>query len=134
MTQIVSKDGFVADQFADLERLAPEDYRPGAALALGPTADPGALAEQLSSAPLVEITVGGFGDGREFSIGALLRRQGYRGHLRACGPLLVDQFRALIRCGFDDIALPDEMAARQPEAQWRAVPFETGYRARLLNA
>ena len=47
---------------------------------------------------------------------------GYAGRLRAAGPLIADQFRAARRVGFDEIELPDAMAERQPEEQWRLRP------------
>ena len=133
MSQIVSKEGFVADAFAGVVRRGPDDHRPGAALRLGPEADIAALAPQIETASLIEICFDSFADGRGFSLAALIRRTGFGGHLRACGPLLVDQFRAALRAGFDDIELPDEIANRQPESQWRAVPFGAGYRERVLG-
>ncbi|MBN2740917.1 MAG: DUF934 domain-containing protein [Rhodobacteraceae bacterium] len=134
MTQIVSKEGFVPDAFAGVVRRSPEDHRPGAALRLGPDADIAALAPLIETASLIEIRFDSFADGRGFSLAGLIRRLGFSGHLRACGPLLVDQFRAALRAGFDDIELPDEIANRQPESQWRAVPFAGGYRERVFGA
>ena len=47
---------------------------------------------------------------------------GYAGRLRAAGPLIADQFRMARRVGFDEVELPDALAERQPEAQWRLRP------------
>jgi uncharacterized protein (DUF934 family) len=133
MSQIVSKDGFVVDIFEGVERRTPQDHRPGAALRLGPDADIAALSAQIETASMIEITFDSFADGRGFSLAALIRRTGFSGHLRACGPLLVDQLRAAIRAGFDDIELPDVQAKRQPEPQWRAVPMGRGHRDRIFE-
>ncbi len=57
-------------------------------------------------------------DGRGFSIAKSLRQHGYKGHLRACGHLLADQYPLAIRCGFDDIEISSQLAERQPEQQW----------------
>ena len=44
---------------------------------------------------------------------------GFSGRLRAAGPLIADQYRMARRVGFDEVEIPDAIAARQPEAQWR---------------
>ena len=44
---------------------------------------------------------------------------GYDGRLRAAGPLIADQFRFARRVGFDEVELPEAVAERQPEEQWR---------------
>ena len=67
---------------------------------------------------------------QSFSIAARLRAMGYAGRLRAAGPLIADQFRAARRVGFDEIELPDAMAERQPEPQWRLRP-QGSYQQRL---
>jgi uncharacterized protein (DUF934 family) len=43
---------------------------------------------------------------------------GYRGRLRAHGPLIADQYAMARRSGFDEVEIPDDLAARQPEDQW----------------
>ena len=59
-----------------------------------------------------------FSDGRGFSIGRALRDQGFRGTLRASGALIPDQFAFALDCGFDEVEISDEQAARQPVGQW----------------
>jgi uncharacterized protein (DUF934 family) len=44
---------------------------------------------------------------------------GYAGRLRALGPVLADQYGMARRVGFDEVEIPDDLAARQPESQWR---------------
>ena len=72
------------------------------------------------------------GDGRGFSIARRLRAMGYAGRLRAAGPLIPDQLRAARRVGFDEVELPDAVAARQGEAAWRLRP-QGSYQARLTS-
>lgn len=84
---------------------------------------------------LVAIAFPAFGDGRAFSLARQLREAGFRGAVRAVGPVIADQFTHLVACGFDEVEVPDAIAARQPEAQWRAAlasygaTYQTGYGA-----
>lgn len=72
-----------------------------------------------------------FSDGRGFSIGRMLREQGYGGVLRASGFLVPDEFVFARACGFDEVEMSDEHAARQPVEQWldAAKAFSVGYHA-----
>ncbi|MDZ4395229.1 DUF934 domain-containing protein [Cypionkella sp.] len=80
---------------------------------------PEALLPYLADLTLIRIAFPAFSDGRAFTIGHRLRALGYKGHLRAMGPVIADQYPMARRTGFDDVEIPDEMAARQPEAQWK---------------
>ncbi len=79
-----------------------------------------ALAPHLAALDLVAIVFPAFSDGRGFSLARQLRQRGFTARLRAVGPLIADQFAYALACGFDEIDLPEAVAARQPEAQWRA--------------
>lgn len=59
-------------------------------------------------------------DGRGFTLARLLRLRGYRGRLRAWGHVIADQYAMARRVGFDEVEIDEALAARQPEAQWRA--------------
>jgi uncharacterized protein (DUF934 family) len=79
--------------------------------------------EELSAAakaPMIRIHFAAFSDGRGFTLARRLRLQGYAGRLRAAGPLLADQYAMARRAGFDEVEIPDEIAARQPWEQWQA--------------
>ena len=78
------------------------------------------LAFLLPRLALVSIAFPAFNDGRGFSIAHQLRRKGYRGRLRATGPLIADQFAFALQCGFDEVAIPDALLARQSVDQWLA--------------
>ena len=80
---------------------------------------PEALLPYLADLTLIRIAFPAFSDGRAFTIGHRLRALGYTGHLRAMGPVIADQYPMARRTGFDDVEIPDELAARQPEAQWK---------------
>lgn len=85
-----------------------------------------ALLPAQAALDLIAIEFPQFKDGRGFSIARALRRQGYRGTLRAAGPLVPDQFAFALDCGFDEIEIGDEQAARQPIEQWlHALTFVT---------
>ena len=82
--------------------------------------DPADLAPWFGRLALIAVAVPGFADGRGFSIARRLRDRGFPGRLRASGPVIADQFGYLLACGFDEVAVPDSVAARQPAAQWMA--------------
>lgn len=73
---------------------------------LAPDDDPGALADDVGTLPVIAVDFPQFTDGRGYSIGRLLRdRYAYRGELRAVGDVLRDQLFALAECGFDAFAI-----------------------------
>lgn len=100
-----------------------------------------ALQPFLGKIDLVSIAFPNYGDGRGFSIAKQLRAMGFAGVLRASGPLIADQFAFALACGFDEIDLPDSVAARQPVEQWLAMnatvshTYQRGYGAQnILDA
>lgn len=100
-----------------------------------------ALQPLLDQIDLVSIAFPNYGDGRGFSIARQLRALGFKGVLRASGPLIADQFAFALACGFDEIDLPDSVASRQPVAQWLAMnagishTYQRGYGAQnILDA
>lgn len=54
-----------------------------------------------------------FNDGRIFSIARQIRLQGFPGRLMVVGQVLPDQYEPLQACGFDDVLVLDDLAARQ---------------------
>jgi len=129
-----------------LARLPHALEKPGADTTLGVlapnTTEIDALATALPRLGLISIAFPAFADGRGFSLARLLRRAGFTGELRASGRLLADQYTHALGCGFDTIEIPDDLAARQDEAQWRAAgdaysrTYQRGYVARgsILDA
>ena len=75
----------------------------------------------LGRVDLVAIAFPGFADGRAFSLARQLREAGYAGAVRAVGPVIADQFTHLVACGFDEVEVPEALAARQPAEQWLAM-------------
>ena len=71
-------------------------------------------------ADAIRIDFPNFSDGRGFTIARVLRARGYKGRLRARGHLIADQYAMARRVGFDEVEIPDALAARQPEASWLA--------------
>ncbi|NNU79194.1 DUF934 domain-containing protein [Halovulum dunhuangense] len=143
MTQIVTRDGFVADSFPrhgvilDLDAYwtgqdLPIDVPLGVRLPVD--ADPERLRPWFGKISLAIIPFASSADGRGFSLARRLRQLGYRGRIRAEGHVLVDQFRAALRVGVDEIAISDAQALRNPEAQWLAVRHVEGYQNRLFAA
>ena len=122
MSVIVRDDGFHA-----------EDYRGDKVLEIAAGTMPEALPERFDGIELIRVAFPAFSDGRGFSLARHLRARGYAGRLRAAGPLIADQFAMARRSGFDEVEIPDELAARQPEAQWRfrADWRDHDYRSRL---
>ncbi len=97
------------------------------------TARPADVLHGLDKLALISIQFPSFSDGRGFSLAKALRNAGYRGELRAFGPLVADQYAHAIGCGFDSIEVPDDLAARQPETHWQAalnslsLAYQRGY-------
>ena len=108
MTVVVNDQGF-----------APEETRT-IAVDLSSDFDPEQITPELLQRRSIRITLDSFGDGRGFTLAARLRQSGYRGHLRLAGYVLADQYAMARRAGFDDVEIPQDLAARQREPQWLA--------------
>ncbi len=134
MTRIVTTDGFGPDPLAHLTPVPLDSYGDGGALLLAVDDDLSEVARHFASLELIVVPFASSADGRGFSLAADLRALGYLGHLRARGHVLVDQFRAALRCGFDDVEISAEQAARNPESQWRAIAMTPGYRSAVFGA
>ena len=125
---LVTDTGFAPDDTPDL--LAPDALDgagEGVAVELAADGDPAALSPHFNRIDLIVVPFGSFADGRGFSLARRLRALGYRGRLRASGHLITDQYAFARACGFDEVAISDDLAARQPEELWlaakdRAVP------------
>jgi uncharacterized protein (DUF934 family) len=74
---------------------------------LEPDDDPALLKADLAALPLIAVHFPKWGDGRGYSTGALLRRLGFSGELRAFGDIGRDHLLFLKSCGFDAFKLPD---------------------------
>ena len=69
---------------------------------LRPDDEPGALADDTATLPVIAVQFPQFADGRGYSTARLLReRYGFRGELRAFGDVLRDQLFYLHRVGFN---------------------------------
>lgn len=137
MTILVTDSGFATDDWRDAI-LEPEAILAGTGganlgVALSSSADPALLRGVLDTIDLIRVDFPSFSDGRGFTIARRLRLLGYQGRLRASGPLLADQYAMARRAGFDEVEIPDDMAARQTEDQWlaRANWREHDYQSRL---
>ncbi|HPG21960.1 MAG TPA: DUF934 domain-containing protein [Amaricoccus sp.] len=139
MAILVTKEGFAPDDWAEGSILPfdvfwtgqdlPEE---GLAVAFPNDRDAADLRPWLARLELIRVAFPAMADGRGFSIARRLRAMGYTGRLRAAGPLIADQFRAAQRVGFDEIELPESLAGRQPEEQWRPRP-SLSYQDRLAG-
>ena len=97
--------------------------------------DPETLVEWFDRVDVIAIPFPSFADGRGFSIARRLRQLGYTATLRATGHLIADQYQHARRVGFDEVAISEELAGRQPEEQWtaRAGWQQHFYQKRLLG-
>ena len=80
---------------------------------------PDAIYAALDRIVMIRIPFASTSDGRGYSTASMLREHGYRGRLRARGQVISDQFRYAIECGFDEVEVDDNIAARQPRELWR---------------
>jgi len=133
MTVIVTDSGFGSEDwnapFVALTGIAAHR----GAVDLTHTDDPEALRSHLDALKLIRIAFPAFNDGRAFTIARRLRMMGFAGRLRAHGPVIADQYSMIRRVGFDEVEIPDDLAARQPADQWafRANWRDHHYQARL---
>ncbi len=117
MSVLVTDQGFSAPAVVATVSLSNIAAHQGA-LDLAQTDDPAQAQPYLSALTLIRVAFPAFNDGRAFTIARRLRMMGYTGELRANGPLIADQYAMARRVGFDAVEIPDELAARQPSAQW----------------
>lgn len=92
------------------------------------------LAPHFARLGRIVLTFPAFSDGRGFTLARRLRQAGFKGALRASGPLIADQFAYALACGFDEIEISESMAARQPPQHWQrarratSAGYQRGYR------
>lgn len=135
MSVLVQDTGFVADDwnqgFTSLADLPANDTV--CCVDIPSDADPAGLANRLSEIDMIRIDFPTSADGRGFTIARRLRLMGYEGRLRAYGQVIADQYAMARRSGFDEVEIPDDLAARQPQEQWQARADWTAhnYQARL---
>ena len=79
------------------------------------------IAPHFDRIELIRIVFPAFSDGRGFSLARRVRAAGFNGRLRAAGPVIADQFGHLLGCGYDEVEVADNVAARQPAEQWMAM-------------
>ena len=122
MSVIVRDDGFHA-----------EDYHGDAVLEIAQDAMPDALPQSFDGVDLICVAFPSFADGRGFTLARHLRGLGYTGRLRAKGKVISDQYAMARRSGFDEVEIPDDIAARQPAGEWifRSDWRDHDYRSRL---
>ena len=135
MTQLINDQGFVADDFATPYATfdAAEGVEAGAtALDVPSDVQPETIPVD-GAISMIRVAFPSSADGRGFSIARQLRLRGYTGRLRAHGHVIADQYAMARRSGFDEVEIPDDLAARQPQDQWlaRANWQEHNYQARL---
>ena len=113
----------------ELDALPSDEY--GLALDLPNDANATEIAPHFDRLGAIRIAFPSSADGRGFSLARRLRDMGYRGRLRAQGHVISDQFRYALDCGFDEVEIDDELAARQPEAHWVPEREARTYRDKL---
>lgn len=88
---------------------------------------PETLSLPLAELDLIAIQFAAFADGRGYSFATLLRRQGFKGELRAVGDVFKDVIFYLKRCGFDSFALKEGKDLEVAKAGLH--DFTAGYQA-----
>ncbi|EPX79216.1 DUF934 domain-containing protein [Litoreibacter arenae] len=122
MSVVITDTGFAPDtfnrKFTDLADLPANDTP--CCVDFPSDAEPSSLAGRLSDIEMIRVAFPSSADGRGFTIARQLRLMGFTGRLRAKGHVIADQYAMARRCGFDEVEIDDDLAARQPEEQWRA--------------
>ncbi|SHJ93039.1 protein of unknown function [Shimia gijangensis] len=136
MTIIVTDTGFGTETWT--QGFVPTNEAANDVVSLDVTSDtdPATLKDRLCGVGMIRVDFPSFADGRGFTIARQLRLAGYQGRLRAKGHLISDQYAMARRSGFDEVEISDDLAARQPEAEWlfRADWQENDYQARMRGA
>lgn len=139
MSIIVNDEGFSvegdAPQALELKHLRRSDTG-GHTVTVPSDTQAEELKDFLNQTVTVRIEFPSFADGRGFSLAKRLRLMGYKGRIRAAGHVLADQYPNARRSGFDDVEISEDLAKRQPEAQWLAHAnwADHDYQARLRRA
>jgi len=129
---IVTDLGFAADDWLEgFVPLADLDGSAARGVDLVNTDDPARLSNRLSDVAVIRIAFPAVSDGRGFTLARRLRVMGYTGRLRAQGHVIADQYAMARRCGFDEVEISADLAARQPEDQWQ---FRADWRAHDYQA
>jgi len=129
---IVTDTGFAADDWqGGFVPLADSVVSDGRGIDLAD--DPARLSNRLAEIAMIRIAFPVFSDGRGFTLARRLREMGFAGRLRAQGHVIADQYAMARRCGFDEVEISADLAARQPQDQWlfRANWRDHDYQTRL---
>lgn len=116
---VVTVDGFSNDNNVDFlhaEAVTSTDSK--IAIDLQVDSSLSLISEHLDRIHALRITFPSSSDGRGFSLARQIRNLGYAGRLRATGPIISDQFRYALACGFDEVEIDQALAERQPVAHW----------------
>lgn len=94
------------------------------------------LAPLMNKLSFVVIEFPAFGDGRGFSLAVRLRKDlGFKGEIRATGPVIPDQAQFLLRAGFDTVEVSEERAESFAKALGRFGHFyQTDFTGRVSLA
>lgn len=117
---VITERGFGSDKWHKLPRIK-HDETPKTKrfiLDLEGDSDPDGITVNLAQVDGININFATAQDGRGFSLARRLREDGFKGRLRASGPLMTDQYRHARQSGFDELAITPEHAARMPEKSW----------------
>jgi uncharacterized protein (DUF934 family) len=89
----------------------------------------------LLKVPAIRIVFSTCADGRFLTLVRQLRLRGYKGHIRAAGNLLPDQFPMALKLGVDSVEVSTDHAARCNEDQWiaHAMRTQANYQGRLAG-
>ncbi|WP_138472115.1 DUF934 domain-containing protein [Poseidonocella sp. HB161398] len=136
MSVIVTDSGFAAEDWStDFIALGevPAEHAGALAVDVPSDGDVAQLKDRVAEIDMIRVDFPSFSDGRGFTLAGQLRRMGFQGRLRARGHVIADQYAMARRMGFDEVEISDELAARQPEDQWkfRANWNEFHHQARL---
>src|SRR5665811_166492 len=135
-----AEDGFLANGggFVELDQLSLSSHafeNKLTGIDVPNSTDPQVLAGMIDSVSAIRIDFPSSADGRGYSIARRLRQMGFKGLLRAHGHLLADQYPLALRAGFDEVEIPAELAARQPQSQWQDAftRIDNNYQDRLMR-
>ncbi len=132
LQSVPGKNFIVPLQFWKLYQEELSNYDGAIAVWIDSNEQPGQIADDLHSLPLIALNFPAFSDGRSYTNARELRQKyGYKGEIRAVGDVLRDQLYYMGQCGFDTFEIRHDQDAELCLDAFK--DFKTGYQSTIAE-
>jgi len=129
---VPGKNFIVPLQFWKLYQQEMNDYDGAVSVWINSEENPGQIANELHSLPLIALNFPVFSDGRSYTNARELRQKyAYEGEIRAIGDVLRDQLYYMAQCGFDSFEIRHDQDAELCLGAFN--DFKTGYQSTIAE-